>query len=529
MTHPHTPAAEEPVAKTPVVDPSDVQPEVGLEVLDQDVEPAAETQAEEPATTGAEPERPPRVPRISGTTTLFKSPRSPLSPGQAELYPLYLLNVTATELEEKAKQFPQYTVTDSEDGVKWVEAVQYGAHHSHNDDAFMAALSRRNADWRQKVDFEGTGLGIGRPGVAKTDGQTNYTGAAAVNLVQAKKGLGQMVIVPLWHTGIWVTFTAPSDAELFILERQLADAKISMGRETAGLIYSGTSVLISEAVVDFAITHVFDANIQDFNTQKLMQVLSIHDLQTIAWALACTIFPNGYPFSQPCVDHPDTCTHITTENLAVDKLSWTDQSALTAKQREFMNSRKTKHTVKEILAYQAEMSRFESSLVPLGDGISMLLKVPSVQQFLDSGNRWVNTILQATQEAFGDTLSNERRNGYVDSQAQLAQIRQYAHWISKVSIDGHGFITDQTTLENTLTTLSSDPDLTTRVLKEIGTFIDNSAISVIAIPNYSCPACGEPLSKAESQHPFLVPLDATKVFFTLRTLRLTRGSKPEIA
>jgi hypothetical protein len=518
---------------TPLVDPADVDLDIesNLEVLDDEPVPPLELpEPAAPETPNTDVDTAPAPAyRISGTATLLKSPKSPSRPENVGKYPLYLLNVTATELEQKAKQYPNYMVTDSEEGKNWVEAVQYAAHHSFDDDAFVSTLKRDPAAWQQKIDYEGTSLGIGRPGVAKGDGQTNYTGAAGVNLIQSMKGLGQMVIVPLWHTGIWVTFTAPSDAELFILERQLADAKITMGRETAGLIYSGTSVLISEAVVDFALAHVFDANIQDFNTDKLMQVLSIHDLQTIAWALACTVYPNGYPFSQPCVEQPDKCMHVTNAHLAVDKLSWTDQSALTAKQREFMNSRKTKHTVKEILAYQAEMVRFESAMVDLGDDISMLLKVPSIKQFLDSGNRWVNTILQATQEAFGDTLSNERRNGYIDNQAQLAQIRQYAHWIGKVVVTGRGVITDQTTLENTLTTLSSDPELTTKILKEIGKYIDGSAVSVIAIPNYNCPNCQKPLSEAESQHPFLVPLDATKVFFTLRTLRLTRGSKPEIA
>ena len=64
------------------------------------------------------------------------------------------------------------------------------------------------------------------------------------------------------------------------------------------------------------------------------------------------------------------------------------------------------------------------------------------------------------------------------------------------------------------------------IIKEITRYVEDSTISLMAIPAYDCPVCKEPQEKAtEGRYPRMaayIPLDVLQVFFGLLARRIRR-------
>lgn len=465
-------------------------------------------------------------PRISGTVTLERPCKDPIKePGKI---PVFILRNTVEEFNEKAEEYPQFNPSTGQEGRDWMVAVREAIPHVLIGGAHMRALARDQADWQQSVESEGVRLLIGRPTMGNVEGQ-KLTGDRAVMRVQNALGLGSMVQVPLWHSGIWVTIKAPSDSDLLVLERQITEEKITLGRQTNGLIYSNSSVYTVHHLMNFAMQHIYDATIKDVTPDNLKKVIKLTDIPTLVWALACTIYPNGFTFRQPCIDHPDKCQHVTEEHLNLTKLSWVDRSGLTRNQKRHMYDRTAKYTNEEVLKYQLEGSVADGRKVELNDKLAIHLKVPSVEQYIRSGFAWIEGIVESVEKSMGTTVMGREKNRFITQNGIVTALRQYAHWVDKIVFEDNEVVDDLETIEELLSTLSADEKIYEKFFTAVRDYIDDATISMIAIPSYSCPACGKPMSPEESKHPYLIPLEVIRLFFTLTGLKLIRARIAEMS
>ena len=77
--------------------------------------------------------------------------------------------------------------------------------------------------------------------------------------------------------------------------------------------------------------------------------------------------------------------------------------------------------------------------------------------------------------------------------------------------------------DDVIATLTSDEGSYKAFFDSIHDYINETTISVIAIPRYSCPNCGEPMSPEQKKHPHLMPIDPTNVFFTVLGQRIIKS------
>lgn len=428
---------------------------------------------------------------------------------------LSLLNVNIGELDRLSENYPRFDATDNVTSRAWLAGYTSGMRNLPKGDSFSDSVEREGSAWRQKVEYNGAYLGAGRPRFG--DNSSNViSGERALMKVSSMLGLGSMVQIPLWHTGIWVSIKAPTEASLLELERRIANEKIRLGRYTNGMVFSNTSVYTVSYVVNFVLEHVYDASVKNISQDSLKDLIKTTDIPTLVWGLACAIYPNGYDYSRPCTTNPSECQHIVNGVLNIAKLFWTDNDSLSTYQRKHMQRRQDKFTKEELDRYEQEHVRGGVYRINLSENLNVTLRVPTIAQYETSGFAWVEGIVELLEGSLGVSLRGEERDDYIVDQGRLTALRQYSHWVKNIEA-GDDLIEDTETTEELLGLLSSDQELADSFFEKVGQYIDDSTVSLIAIPKYDCPACGgeQHGDVHDLRHPHLLPIDAVSVFFTL--------------
>lgn len=433
-----------------------------------------------------------------------------------------LLNCTIPQFNELVESFPNLNAASGQMGENWVQAISSGRDHLMVGDLFADTLCTEDSEWTQRVDVDGKKLGIGSPVMKKKGGE--ISGEAALMRANSIMGLGAVVSVPLWNTGIWVTLKAPSDAALLELDRRISNEKVELGRQTHGLLFSNSSIYTTSYLVNFALNCVYDATVKDITPNALRRMIKITDIHTLLWGLVCTIYPNGYPYSQPCTANPAHCQHIMGAHLKLSRLQWVNHRALTLTQRRHMENRSAKMTTEAIQNYQREHTMGGEDSFLVQDQTRVHLRVPTIDEMETSGMAWVDGIVQMTDNAFGQSIKGEERNDYINSQARLTELRQFSHWFQEIELlTTEETISDRATIDVVLGSWSQASGISDEIVTAVDKFTNASTVSVIAIPRYNCPACGEPVGETLENHPHLIPIDISSVFFTLLDQRMYKA------
>jgi hypothetical protein len=442
--------------------------------------------------------------------------------------PLGLVTITLGELNALIEEFPNLDIGQGDQGKEWTAIVNEASQYLQRGNALLSSLTRDQSMWRQSMTFGAEQLAAGRPRFGdNVEPGNRLTGEKAMLKLTASLGLGAIIQVPLWHSGIWLSMKAPAESDLLQLDRRMAMEKISLGRFTNGLIFSNNSIYMNSYLANFALSCVYDATVKDISLDALKSIIKINDLPTLIWALACTIWPNGYKYKHACANDPAECTHVTEAVLNLTKLSWTDDRVLTDNQRRHMANRNAKVTVEQLDRYQEEHAFNNVNRVfDVSEGaVSVELRVPTLAEYELSGFEWVDGIVDQADKAFGVSLTGQQRNDYIMDQGKLTSLRQYTHWVERmVTNNDGGVIEDRKTLENAISVFSSSDEIQDEFFTAVGKYIDTTTMSLIAIPKYDCPRCGKPVTKEATLHPYLIPLDVARVFFTLLDHRISKGT-----
>jgi len=230
---------------------------------------------------------------------------------------------------------------------------------------------------------------------------------------------------------------------------------------------------------------------------------------------------------------PEKCNHVAQERLNLFKIQWTNSRGLTAWQNSHMAAARASNSKKlvDIEKYQSEMLDTQPRTVVIKGSnrdITTRLKVPNVEQYIQAGHSWIGGIAQFVNSALGVDTNNDERNNYITLHSQATAMRQFSHWVESISMDfseeGPTIIRDQSSLEEVIGSMSSDDNIRNNFIEEVTKYINDSAISVVGIPVYDCPACGSE-QKPEVVYPkatSIIPLDMYQTFFALFAQRLAR-------
>jgi len=377
----------------------------------------------------------------------------------------------------------------------------------------------KEGNWGQYVLHNETKLGAGkvRPEQMKDP----------VMAIRASFGQGSVVQVPLWNTGLWISFRAPSVQELLDFEQRTRMEKMNLGRSSNGMVFSSVEVYTVETYMRFALEHVISVNYK-FETgdhvEELMTVIRSRDYQQVLWGMISAMYPDGYPLRQPCVADSDKCSHIDELLLNFARMGLVDRDKISDKQSLMMASRKTKRDRDWLETYQKEFPFYEKR-VALNNGLIAVLRVPSLAEQITAGHLWVDGIAKSTNEAFGARLSEMDRVRHIMRSGAMTNLRQYSHWVAHFEHTtdpdtAPRLFEDYEAKDSILEVLSESPEASVKLNHEIIEWIKKSTVSYVALPKVRCPACqGESI---DHTHPYLIPVDIGYVFFTLAALKINQ-------
>lgn len=433
------------------------------------------------------------------------------------------------ETREVLERAPNVKLLDNPDAREWARAIREGLEYNTAHEAFISTLEDEEADFGHKFEHNTANM-IGGTPKFKPSENTNLAGERAVIRFVTHLGLGTLFQVPLWHSGLWVTFKPPSESEIIELNRQLMNDKIMLGRYAYGLIFSNITSYTNQRLVDFALAHVYDtsAKSEDINIDNLKDHINCQDIPSLLWGFICTMYPKGFNYRRACVTDPQKCNYILEETLNVSKLQWTNRATLNEWQKTFMSARQPRaKEIKDIIRYKEELSKIQGKKLIINEGkddeIVIMLKTPNVNQYIESGHTWIDDIVDMVDMAIGTTSNEEERNELIMRHGQATAMRQYGHWVEQIGYETN-IVTDKETIDSLLNTMSADDVIRSQFLDGVLNYINKSTVSVIGIPAYDCPACKEPQegTNAESIHKNIMPLDVVQLFFGLLTQRLAR-------
>ena len=412
---------------------------------------------------------------------------------------------------------------------KWARTLTKGRRTGYENGEVTPALFNAQALWSRTPKNEaGEQLTAHSLNLDAGSGKT-LKGERAVLTVLSHMGMGTLFKAPLWNSGIWLTVKAPSEARLIEFARQVVEAKITMGRATYGVSFSNHMVYTAELFMTMLEECEYISTASE--KVKLDEIISVQDFMTIVWALACAVYPNGFSYRRSCVASPDKCNHVVEERINVSRLQWVNEHALTADQLRFMSNRnKRSVSLEEIKKYQAQFTAQHGVTKELisrkGHKLSVRLKVPTMAEFINVGQRWVEGLSKMVLDALGADATVQARNQYMVDLASASAARQHLHWVESISVDTD-LITDADALENIFeNVISVDTDLREQFTQHVLDFTNRTMTTVIGIPNFTCPVCKKPQHLTEDaaedeDPPAIIPLEVVSTFFDLQFQRIS--------
>ena len=430
-------------------------------------------------------------------------------------------NDLIVELNEITDEDP---LLADEQGVEWLLTASAAQVLHENHTVNQKALE--HGAWGNYIEHLTQRLRVGRPSFG--NGNQPLTGARAAAKIAAVTSVGGVVQIPLYKAGFWVSIKAPSDTALNEARRLCEQQKEDFGRRSNGRTRSLTDVYSRKPLIDLAIRCIYDATVAYQDPQELYELIPFDEHEDLLWGVGLALYTQGFPMSRACTANVGVCKDVERAYVDLSEFQRVRTDLLTEKQKIHMANRTKRATIEQVAAYRAEFLERESgddlSVFRFGD-MSLAIVEPSIRQWVDDGFQWVRELELSVEAAFTGKMSAKERDAYITEQAGLSSLRQYSHYVSRITFytpEGteDGYIEDPVEIALHLGGLTGNTEFNSKFLDHIDRFFAARAVTVIAIWNYVCPKCGGEQSDHHPNSRYLIPISPLKTFFTILTHKL---------
>ncbi len=245
----------------------------------------------------------------------------------------------------------------------------------------------------------------------------NVSGIRARAAIMDSLGLSTFFEVVLPHSGLVAVISAPLVHELVDLQTSIDTSKINLGRSIGGSNYGTTTWFIG-------------------NT-------------TIAWALACTKYPDGYTYSR-LVLGKEGRTESVMGTINLNDISFPLNSKLSIRQKQHLgNADNIMHSVEEIESYRRdwkakdEIEEFkrtisERSVIQNGHPVTKKVEITfaptNVDNYVEHGTAWDVYLREAINETLAMVPDENVRSEYLARKITATSMREYSHLIKQITI-----------------------------------------------------------------------------------------------
>lgn len=418
-------------------------------------------------------------------------------------------------LEDIGFEIPRDPKDYSEPLKVWLATISEAFRCTHLNTPYDKALRDKTRRWKQVINHQSGNSSVrmtALPINIKNDLDPERTSMYLASIMSS----GQVMHIPLWHSGFWVTIRTPSDEDLINLNERLIAEKTQLGRQTYGHVLGSSRSFISGYLFDMICAHITDSSVSK-EVGDILPLISSLDLDQLAWGWACTIWPNGWKYLVPTIGDINQPEVYVKQTFRVATLSQVDDLALTESQRAHM----AKYTsgsmsLSSIKTYQADFARNVPDTLDLGNGVVLHLQIPTLIKSLNDGQAWVNSLISTYANMNDMPVGASDRERYFRAQMNAAILREYQSMVAKIETPLR-IIDDEEEIGVQLAVISRADGVREKFFTKINDFIQHRTVSVIAIPVESDKLVTDPVRR-----PYLMSIDPITAFFTLLSRRITR-------
>lgn len=406
------------------------------------------------------------------------------------------------------------------------------------DEVQHSALIKDGTKWGHSLTHEGRSYGPGNRTPSELNGQ-KLTGREALQWIQRTTHGGGSTRVFLPRTGIWVTLKPPHGFANTEFVRRTLEAKEELGRYHRTTYFSNSGVYIREPLIDYILDHVEQTTAPDMSKPALRRLIKITDYNVLVTAFASVFFPDGYPITIPCIFDLTKCKHVNVGEVNIRRMIVMNDAGLTDFQRKIMTKTRDHVREEDLVRYEQEFEH-GTRTVKIDNQISVVLKVPSLDEHIDHGVRWVTGVEEVVRKQ-SDVLSIDDRETFTTTLVTQTLARAHSHFVSHFIIHGEGAdefatIEDLDDVEEMCAAISKDDTQYTAYVEGISSFLRDNTLAVVGVPRSRCKACGHPLQQHNEEFEldnfighydtqYLITMDAESVFFILARQKFNQETR----
>lgn len=329
----------------------------------------------------------------------------------------------------------------------------------------------------------------------------------------------------LWHSGFTTRIKTPTGRQLAELDALVASERNVFARRTAGALFGANRCFLESGILDLFVECVDNTNVVDWTPENIRPLIDERDIQLIALALQAAKYPTNYPAVEPCTESDIDCRNVREVSFTPMNALVVDDAYFKPHEIEFLYSRSTKRTIKEIQDFQAAASWNQKRTVQITDNTEFVLKHPKAVDVQNAGFIWAGSISSAVAKVLSDDSPTRNRVNLMSTLVDRESLRSFLPYIDKLIVNGTEKTATDEELHEIFAHLSDDPEIVRRLELDIRDFEDRDIVAYMATPRYMCKACEARLEVKDPQrlkdyqeHPILIPQDAVSRFFTFRRL-----------
>lgn len=406
-------------------------------------------------------------------------------------------------------------------------------------DVLSKQLNENQNDIVNDINFGDDKLNIKPISFKKTD--KAISGANAVAIFRSYMSIGDVVHVPLWHSGFWVVLKPPTQTEIVNLQLALANNEITLGRDTNALIYSNYSVVFTRILSEFIVNHINTSSLQLNDDEDIRDYISLHDFYPLVAALLASMNPDGIDISRGCIngakvsdDGKPKCTFSARGKIDAKKIVWLNRAKLTKSMLTHMSNKGIKVVSKqEIKEYQLKIESLKPKTYDIKTSMGVEFKVvfetPSLKENIVMGEEWVNDIIALARKLFTDQDNEDSKNAKIEEIAFSSILGIYNTFIKEFIYADGKVNRDKTTFNTILSDVSLDEEAFNSFITAIKDFISTSPIAIVATPNFTCPECHTKQNQdGTGDFKEFIPLNIVEHFFVHCAFRLEKARNRKI-
>ena len=359
------------------------------------------------------------------------------------------------------------------------------------------------------------GLSKIKPNIPTSDGPKVLSGDAALATVIARtKGVFR---IPLYNSGFWISVKPPTLSELDAFIREVDTDFKEFGRILGAHYHLIFDLFIKQKLMELVTNNIINSNFDNFKSDDaLLEVISLNDYDTIAWAFSTMMYSDGINIGVHCTN-PDCAYRDNNQYVDLSKCNYLNHDVFNADASAYMLAGftpKTIRTAKDLHHYRTNILKGSKSVKDKSGDNVYTFEVPTMRRFFDIGRELVENI---TQTVHGEKNTT---NEMLANEITYNTYKMLTPWISKLTMLDNGttqFITSDS--KAIMESLDIGYGENSTVYEDVEQFIKDSRVCYFGVTSLKCPKCGKVPNFSRDN---MLVFDMGHLFFGLSYLRLGR-------